>query len=126
VRVLLIGAGGFVGSILRYWMSGVVQASAPRTAFPVGTLAVNIAGCLAIGLLAELAEARGFLSPDERALLMVGFLGAFTTFSAFANETLSALRGGAFVLGVLNIVASVGGCLFAVWAGRALVQLIWR
>jgi fluoride exporter len=64
-RVLLVGIGGFVGSILRYWMSGLVQAAAPGSSFPVGTLAVNVVGCLLIGALSELADARGYLGPDS-------------------------------------------------------------
>jgi CrcB protein len=126
VRILLIGAGGFAGSILRYWISGLGQQAAPRTAFPLGTLVVNVAGCLAIGLLSELAESRGFLSPDARALLLVGFLGGFTTFSAFANETISAFRDGAAAMALANIVVSVSACLVAVWAGRSLAHAIWR
>ena len=111
MRVLLIGLGGFVGSVLRYWMSGLAQPAAGRTGFPVGTLFVNTLGCLAIGLLSELAETRGFLTADARALLIVGLLGGFTTFSAFANETVSALRDGALGLATANVLASVGTCL---------------
>ena len=125
-RVLLVGVGGFVGSVLRYWMSGLVQAAAPGSSFPVGTFAVNVVGCLLIGVLSELAEARGFLAPDSRALLIVGLLGGFTTFSAFANETVNALRDGASIVAAANILASVGACLFAVWAGRMLAHAVWR
>lgn len=126
MRVLLIGVGGFVGSVLRYGLSGLTQDLAPRSVFPVGTLAVNILGCLAIGVLSELADARGFLSPDIRALLIVGLLGGFTTFSAFANETVNAIRGGSFVLALANVLLSVGACLLAVSVGRALAHSIWR
>jgi fluoride exporter len=126
VRIVLVGIGGFLGSILRYWMSGLAQSAAPTTAFPIGTLVVNITGCLAIGLLSELAEARGFLSPDMRALLIVGLLGGFTTFSAFANESVNAMRDGAHAVALANVVLSVGACLIAVWAGRSLAHSIWR
>jgi CrcB protein len=112
--------------VLRYWLSGVVQGFVPRSSFPYGTLAVNLTGCLVIGLLAELAEARGFLGPETRALLFVGLLGGYTTFSAFANETVSALRDGATTAAVINILMTVGGCLAAVWAGRAFAALVWR
>ena len=126
VRLLLIGAGGFAGSILRYWISGVAQQAVPASAFPLGTLAVNVLGCLAIGVLSELAEARGFLTPDARALLIVGLLGGFTTFSAFANETIGALLEGSVALAVVNVVVSVGVCLVAVWLGRTGAYYVWR
>lgn len=123
-RVLLVGIGGFVGSILRYWMSGFVQAAAAPTSFPVGTFAVNVLGSLLIGVLSGVADARGVLGPDARALLVVGLLGGFTTFSAFANETFDALRGGAVIVGVANVVLSVGACLFAVWMGRGIAAAV--
>jgi CrcB protein len=126
VRVLLIGIGGFVGSILRYWISGLAQDVAAQGAFPIGTLMVNVVGCLAIGVLSELAEARGFLTSDTRAFLIVGLLGGFTTFSTFANETVGTLRDGAYPLALANVAASVGLCLAAVWAGRSLAYYIWR
>jgi len=125
-RILLIGLGGFIGSILRYWLSGVAQYAAPRAAFPIGTLIVNVSGCLALGLLVELAEARGFLAPDTRALVVVGLLGGFTTFSAFANETVNAYRDGAHALAAVNVVLNVGASLLAVWAGRSVAHFIWR
>ncbi len=125
VRVLLIGLGGFVGSILRYWMSGMAHAIAPRTAFPVGTLVVNVAGCLVLGMLSQLAEARGFLTPDARALIVVGLLGGFTTFSTFANETVEAFRDGAYAVAGVNVVASVTACLLAVLVGRSVAYTIW-
>src|SRR5262249_42879625 len=117
---------GFAGSVLRYWISGVAQAAVPSTSFPIGTLVVNVAGCLAIGVLSELAEARGFLTPDERALVIVGVLGGFTTFSAFANETFNAARDGAVVLAAANIVVSVVLGLASVWAGRSIAHAVWR
>lgn len=125
MRVLLIGFGGVIGSIMRYWLSGVTQDLAPRSVFPVGTLAVNVLGCLAIGFLAELADARGVLAPDTRAFLIVGILGSFTTFSAFANETFSAIRDGSLGLALANVVLSVGVCLVAVWGGRTLAHSLW-
>lgn len=125
MRVLLIGFGGVLGATLRYWLSGVAQDLSPRSIFPVGTLTVNVLGCLAIGFIAELADARGVLSPDTRAFLIVGILGSFTTFSAFANETFSAMRDGAMGLAFVNVLLSVGVCLLAVWGGRALANSLW-
>jgi fluoride exporter len=126
VRIILVGVGGFVGSVLRYWVSGLAQDAVPKTPFPLGTLVVNVAGCFVIGAISELAEARGFLTPDMRALLVVGFLGGFTTFSAFANESVNAMRDGAYTTALSNVVLSVGVCLIAVWAGRSLAHSIWR
>lgn len=125
MRLLLIGLGGGVGSILRYVLGGVVQSGAGSTSFPVGTLVVNILGCFAIGVLAELIEARGFLDADMRALLLVGLLGGFTTFSTFANETVNATRDDALLLAGGNILLSVGLGVLAVWAGRALAHAVW-
>jgi CrcB protein len=126
MRFLLIGLGGFVGSVLRYWVTIAAQGVPPRTAFPLGTLVVNVVGCFAIGALAAAAEARGTLSPEVRAFVGVGVLGGFTTFSAFANETVAAARSGAAVMAAVNVVASVGLGLAAVWAGRACVGLFLR
>jgi CrcB protein len=120
VRVLWIGLGGALGAILRYGLASATQ-SAVGGAFPVGTLLVNVLGCLAIGVLSGMAEARAFASPELRGFLVVGLLGGFTTFSAFANETLLAARDGAPGLALANVLASVTLCLAAAWLGRSLV-----
>jgi fluoride exporter len=125
VRLLLIGLGGGVGSILRYVLGGLVQSGAGTTTFPVGTLVVNLLGCFAIGVLAELSEARGFLDADMRAMILVGFIGGFTTFSTFANETVSAVRDNALITASGNVLLSVGLGLLAVWVGRALAHTVW-
>jgi fluoride exporter len=125
VQLLLIGLGGFLGTIMRYVLGGLVQSGAGSSAFPWGTLTINVLGCFGIGLLAELSEARGFLRPEMRGFLMVGVLGGFTTFSTFANETITAVRGAAMGIAVLNVVASVGIGLAAVWAGRIIAHAIW-
>lgn len=125
MQLLIIGLGGFVGTILRYVLGGLVQSGAGSSAFPWGTLTINLLGCFGIGLLAELSEARGFLRPEMRGFLMVGILGGFTTFSAFANETVSAIRDAAMGIAFLNVLASVGLGLVAVWVGRMLAHAIW-
>ena len=129
MRALLVGLGGAAGSMLRFWASGVAQNAAAGTAigsFPLGTLVVNVLGCVVIGVLAELAERRAMLGPDARALLVVGFLGGFTTFSAFANETVTAWRSGAVAIAALNIVVSVALCVGGVVAGRSLMASLVR
>jgi CrcB protein len=87
---------------------------------------VNVLGCLGVGVLAQLVEVRGAFTPDVRALLIVGFLGGFTTFSAFANETLSGIREGAYATAIANVLANLTLCLIAVWLGRLLAQAIWK
>ena len=124
MTALLVGVGGALGSVLRYWAGGLVQQAAGGAAggFPVGTLLVNVVGCVAIGALAQLGE-RSPLAPETRALLMTGFLGGFTTFSAFANETVLAWRAGATALAAANVVLSVAACIAGVAIGRAAVGL---
>jgi fluoride exporter len=128
VNALLVAVGGAAGSVLRYWMSGATQRLVPSTGdwslFPLGTLAVNVAGCVIAGALAEIGERHGPLSNETRALLMVGFLGGFTTFSAFANETVAVWRSDAAAVSLVNIVSSVALCLIAVVVGRGLVAAI--
>ena len=125
IRVLWIGCGGFLGSVARYLLSGLVQERA-GLAFPAGTLCVNVLGCLAIGAISEAAEMRGAFSPEARAFLVVGVLGGFTTFSAFGNETINMMREGDGTLAGLNVLAQVVLGLGAVWGGRALVDWAWR
>ena len=123
-----MAVGGAAGSVLRYWMSGVAQRSVPETGtwsvFPLGTLAVNILGCLLAGAIAEIGDRRGPLSPEARSLLMIGFLGGFTTFSAFANETVAVWRSGAVMVAIVNVVLSVATCIVAVLAGRGLIAAV--
>jgi CrcB protein len=126
VRILFIGLGGFVGAILRYGVGGLVQRATPVAAFPFGTLVVNICGCFAIGALAQLIEARGTLHPNARVFLTIGLIGGFTTFSAFANETLDGFRHGLAGIAIANVVLSVALGLAAVWAGRAAIVYALR
>lgn len=125
MRVLLVGLGGCVGSMLRYWLSGLVQ-QAVGSPFPFGTLAVNVIGSVAIGALSQLAEERQALTPETHALLVAGLIGGFTTFSAFANDTVNGVRAGLPATAVANVVISVVTCLVAVWLGRAMVSGAWR
>jgi CrcB protein len=125
-KLLLIGAGGFIGSVVRYLLSGYVQQVSRSIGFPWGTLAVNLLGCLVIGFLAYLADTRGWLPDEARAFLFVGLLGGFTTFSTFGNESLNLLREGDNLLALANIGAHLVLGLGAVWAGRTLAYLIWR
>lgn len=125
-KLLLIGAGGFIGSVLRYVVSGFAQSLSQSIAFPYGTLAVNILGCFCIGFLSELLDARALIDPGTRAFLVVGILGGFTTFSAFGIETMNLIREGEAALAVMNVSAQVFLGLGAVWLGYSLASVIWR
>ncbi len=117
--ILFIGAGSFLGGIVRYLLSFLVQ---PKAAvFPWGTLTVNIIGCLCIGLVFGLFD-RGQLSHEWRMVLATGFLGGFTTFSAFSNETFMMLRDGQIGYALLYVAASVIVGLLATWAGYLSVK----
>jgi fluoride exporter len=126
MRLIVISAGGFIGTMLRYLVSGAVQSSFSNITFPFGTAVVNISGCFVIGFLAELAESRGVLTDATRAFLMVGVLGGYTTFSAFGNETMNLFRSGESFLGLVNVVFQVVLGLACVWLGRDFAHLIWR
>lgn len=125
-NIFLVGAGGFIGSILRYLISGYVQQLTPSAAFPYGTLAVNLAGCLVIGFLSQLAEARSVFAAETRVFIFIGVLGGFTTFSAFGNETMNLFREGENLPAFFNLGAHIILGLAAVWLGRSLAYLIWR
>ncbi len=117
LQIALVALGGALGSVLRFVAAGAAHRLLPGLLFPVGTLAVNLAGSLAIGLIGGLAETRQFLAPDLRVFLFTGVLGGFTTFSAFAFESLGlALDGAWWRLGV-NVLAQVALGLGAAWAG---------
>jgi CrcB protein len=111
---------------MRYWVSGFAQSVVPGSVFPIGTLVVNVIGCFAIGVLSELAETHGFMSPETRALVIVGLIGGFTTFSAFANESMNAIRDGELAVALINVSLSVAAGFAAVWGGRMMAALLWR
>lgn len=125
-NILLVGIGGFIGSVLRYLASGYVQQAVKSVDFPYGTLAVNVIGCFIIGFLAQLAEERGAFTSESRLFVFTGFLGGFTTFSSFGNETLNLARDSQMMNAFANVGANVILGLLAVWLGRTVAYLIWR
>jgi CrcB protein len=120
-----VGFGGFCGSVLRYFLSGLVHEWTGRDDFPVGTIAVNVLGCFVMGVVSFIVEVRGAFSPEVRAFIIVGILGGFTTFSAFGNETLNLCREGESFLALVNVLAQVLLGLGAVWLGRVLGHVFW-
>lgn len=121
--ILLVGAGGFIGSVLRFWFSAWVFRIFDRPWFPAGTLAVNLLGCLLIGLLAGFAEQRRVFDPQIRLFVFVGILGGFTTFSAFAYETATLLHHERMLGAWLNVGLQVFLGIAAVWLGGMLSRL---
>lgn len=119
--VLAIGAGGALGSMLRYGLSTAVQRASAAT-FPLGTLAVNVIGSFVIGVLYVWLIERSGARPELRAFLIVGVLGGFTTFSSFSLETVTLLMQASYARAVLNVLLSValclGGTLLGVVLGR--------
>lgn len=120
-RLLLIAAAGAAGTLARYGLSHWVRGWAGN-AFPWGTLAVNGLGCLAFGAVLALVREKGGLNDETATWIMVGFLGAFTTFSTFAFESGELLRGGAMAAALLNVLANVvlgmGLFFLGIWAVR--------
>ena len=120
--LLAIGTGSFIGGIFRYLLSQFIQARF-LSAFPYGTLFVNIIGCFLIGLVFGLAD-RGNLTQEWRLILATGFIGGFTTFSAFSNETVSMLRDGQLGYALVYIIASVVLGLMATFIGISIIKLL--
>lgn len=119
INIILVALGGAFGSVARY-LVGVWTLRRFGPNFPWGTLTVNIVGCFAIGLISEVIARRLNASPEMRLLLVTGFLGGFTTFSAFSLDVISLFERGATVAGASYVIASVGVSLYAVFAGLAL------
>lgn len=115
-QILAIALGGAAGALLRYWTSTGIYALMGRT-FPYGTLVVNVAGSLLMGFLYVLLVERLALSVEWRAALLIGLLGAFTTFSTFSMETFALFEDGERLKALANILLSVTLCLVAVWLG---------
>jgi CrcB protein len=114
--LLLVAAGGAAGCVLRYATALVVAPQTITWRFPVATFVVNVLGCLIAGLLIGLAETRAFLTADVRIVLFTGFLGGFTTFSAFGVETVSLLEKGELLVAIGYVGLSVLCGLAALWA----------
>lgn len=115
-QLLAIAAGGAIGALLRYWTSVAVHGRL-GAAFPYGTLTVNVIGSLLMGFLYIWIIERMAAGPVLRAFLMIGLLGAFTTFSTFSIETLNLLEAGQVIRALANVLVSVLVCISAAGLG---------
>jgi CrcB protein len=125
-NLLIVGAGGFLGACARYLLGGWLLHHAATSKFPWSTFAVNVLGCLVIGLLSGAAERIDAFGPQARLFLFTGLLGGFTTFSAFGFETFFLLRRGEWLVAALYAGASVAVCVLAVWTGFRLIHSLTR
>ena len=120
-NTLAVGCGGFVGAVLRYAISGALQSRFPKFT-PAGTLAVNVLGCLIIGVLMAIVVSRPeTFSQNVKLFLITGILGSLTTFSTFGYETVELMREENYRAALWNITANLALGLPAVWLGWSLV-----
>ena len=122
-RFLLVGAGGFLGSVARYALAGLVQRLG-GAGFPWGTFAVNVLGSFVLGVVLSLSLERGVVGAPLRLFLAVGICGGFTTMSTFSYETLVLLAEGSSLAAAANVVGTILLCLAAVWAGLAAGRIL--
>ena len=122
-RILFIGLAGLLGTLGRYWLSGLAARRFGET-FPVGTLLVNIVGCFLAGFLFYLMQERFLVNQTVRTAIMIGFLGGFTTFSSFGLQTFTLIRDSEFGFAALNIVVSNLVGLLMVWIGYTLARAL--
>jgi fluoride exporter len=123
VKLLLIGFAGFIGTLGRYWLSGIVARRYGET-FPLGTLSVNLVGCFLVGLLFYLMQERYLINENVRTIILIGLLGGFTTFSSLGLQTFTLLQDNEIALAVLNMVASNVLGLLLVWTGYTLAKAL--
>ncbi len=125
LNTLTIALGGAIGSVMRYWFSGLIARVWGET-FPWGTIIVNITGCFVIGLFftATGSEGRLLVPPIWRQFFMIGICGGYTTFSSFSLQTLNLANDGEWLRAGANVLLSVALCLVAVWVGHVLALQI--
>lgn len=119
--LLAIAAGGAIGALLRYWVSTATHAFLGRD-FPYGTLTVNVLGSFIMGALFVILVERSAAAPEWRAAILIGLLGAFTTFSTFSMETIALVEEGRLGTACLNMALSGAFCITACWLGLVLVR----
>jgi fluoride exporter len=122
-NILIVGIGGFLGAVARYAIAIWIGQKWGRS-FPMGTFVINVSGSFLIGLLMVLFTERYLVNPQWRLLLVVGFLGAYTTFSTFEYETGSLLKDGEWMMALLNIVGSVVAGFVALKMGEVIAKAL--
>jgi len=120
----MVGLGGGMGAICRFMVYELCLTMVKNAWLPMGTIIVNILGCFIIGLLGGIAETRDVFSPEMRALIFIGFLGGFTTFSTFGFELFVFIRNGQAEMAVVNAVLQLTLGVLGVWAGFSLAKLV--
>jgi len=125
MKLLLVGSGGFLGSVSRYLVGGWVYRLSGNHWFPYGTLAVNIIGCFVIGFVGGITESKHFLADNIRLFLLVGLLGGFTTFSSFGYETILLAKSTQSSAAFINILCQVFICLGAAWLGHYVTNIFF-
>lgn len=123
IKCLIVGIGGFFGSVCRYLLSQIPISNANN--FPSNTLIINFLGTLAIGIIAGFSIKNSNIDEHLILLLKIGVCGGFTTFSAFSLETVNLINRGEIITAVVYISLSVLSCLFAVAAGQNIVKYFW-
>lgn len=123
VKYWMVGIGGFLGAIARFWLDGFVSERL-GTVFPYGTFLVNCTGSFLIGLVVTLFAERAHWNPNWRYLIAIGFIGAYTTFSTFEYETLRTIESSEFLIGGLYVGLSVVVGFVAVWLGVVAGRLL--
>lgn len=121
--LLAVGAGGFLGAISRYLLSISVDEYFKPEQFPLGIFIVNILGCFLIGLIAGIFELKGWMNVELRLFIFVGFLGGFTTFSTFVNDSFLLGKEGEVMAALLNLGGQVFLGILFVWVGYSLIKL---
>jgi len=123
LNYIWVAIGGALGSVSRYWASGIVARQFGET-FPWGTLIINVTGSFIIGFFATSTspDGRFLVAPSLRTFVMIGFCGGYTTFSSFSLQTLNLARDGEWLYAGANAVASLVLCLLAVWLGHVFAE----
>ncbi len=123
IKIFLIGLAGAVGTVARYWLSGIVARRFGET-IPLGTFAVNLTGCFLAGLVFYLMQERYLVNQNIRTAVLIGMLGGFTTFSSLGLQTFTLLQDSEIGLAVLNVAASNVLGLVLVWVGYTLAKAL--
>jgi len=115
-KYIVVGFGGFLGAIARFWLGGVIS-NRLGSRFPYGTFVINVTGSFLIGLIVTLLAEKAHWNPNWRYLVPIGFIGAYTTFSTFEYETFRSVQDGQLLIAMLNVALSFILGFLAIWCG---------